>query len=91
MLYAKRNPKQFQDLVNNKSKEVEINYLIRKAIIQAKIDIASKPGRAFWSNGGGLIGVIPTSRQPLEYLTELALTNTEEGRQFQQQVKDNIK
>jgi hypothetical protein len=91
MLYAKRNPKQFQDLVNNKSKEVEINYLIRKGIIQAKIDIASKPGRAFWSNGGGLIGVIPTSRQPLEYLTELALTNTEEGRQFQQQVKDNIK
>lgn len=91
MLYAKRNPKQFQDLVNNKSKEVEINYLIRKAIIQAKIDIASKPGRAFWSNGGGLIGVIPTSRQPLEYLTELALTNSEEGRQFQQQVKDNIK
>jgi len=91
MLYAKRNPKQFQDLVNNKSKEVEINYLIRKAIISAKIDIGSKPGRAFWSNGGGLIGVIPNSRQPLEYLTELALTNTEEGRQFQQQVKDNIK
>lgn len=91
MLYAKRNPKQFQDLVNNKSKEIEINYLIRKAIIQAKIDIGSKPGRAFWSNGGGLIGVIPNGRQPLEYLTELALTNTEEGRQFQQQVKDNIK
>lgn len=91
MLYAKRNPKQFQDLVNNKSKEVEINYLVKKAILSAKIDIGSQPGRAFWGNGGGLIGIIPTSRLPIEYLTELALTNTEEGRQFQNQLKDNIK
>lgn len=91
MLYAKRNPKQFQDLVNNKSKEVEINYLIRKGILSAKIDIGSQPGRAFWANGGGLIGVIPSSKQPADYLTELALTNTEEGRTFQKQLKETIK
>ena len=91
MLYAKRNPVEFRDLVNNKSKEVEINYLIKKAILSAKIDVSSQPGRVFWSNGGGLIGVIPQKRQALDYLTELALTNTEEGRQFQNQLKDSIK
>lgn len=91
MLFAKRNPFQFQDLVNNKSKEIEISYLVKKAILSAKIDVGSQPGRAFWAGGGGLIGVIPTSRQPLDYLTELALTNTEEGRTFQQQLKETIK
>lgn len=91
MLFAKRNAYQFQDLVNNKSKEVEISYLVKKAILSAKVDIGSQPGRAFWSSGGGLIGVIPSSRQPIEYLTELALTNTEEGRTFQKQLKETIK
>jgi len=91
MLYAKRNPREFQDLVNNKSKEIEISYLIKKAIISAKIDIGSQPGRAFWANGGGLIGIIPTKRQASDYLTELALTNTEEGRTFQTQLKQVMK
>jgi len=91
MLFAKRNPFQFQDLVNNKSKEIEISYLVKKAILSANVDVASQPGRAFWAGGGGLIGIIPSSRQPIDYLTELALTNTEEGRTFQQQLKETIK
>lgn len=86
MLYAKRNPILFNDIVSSKSKEVEISYLVKKAILGAQIDIGSQPGRAFWAKGGGLIGVIPATRKPLEYLTELALTNTEEGRNFQQQL-----
>lgn len=89
MLYAKRNPRQFQDLVNNKSKEIEVSYQIKKLILSAKIDIGSQPGRAFWSKGGGLIGIIPNGRQPADYLTELALTNSEEGRQFYKQLNDN--
>jgi hypothetical protein len=91
MMYAKRNPFLFRDLINNKSTEVEISYMIKKAIISAKIDIGSQPGRAFWANGGGLIGLIPSNRQPLDYLTELALTNTEEGRTFQKQLKETMK
>lgn len=91
MLFAKRNPFEFQDLVNNKTKEIEINFLVKKAILSAKIDAASQPGRAFWSGGGGLIGVIPSNKQPLDYLTELALTNTEEGRTFQNQLKEIMK
>jgi len=91
MLYAKRNPFEFRDLVNNKSKEVEISYLVKKAVISAKIDIASQPGRAFWANGGGLIGIVPNNRQAVDYLTELALTNTEDGRNFQKQLKETMK
>lgn len=91
MMYAKRNPFLFRDLINNKSKEVEISYLIKKGIISAKIDVGSQPGRAFWANGGGLIGIIPPNRQALDYLTELALTNSEEGRNFQKQLKETMK
>jgi len=91
MMYAKRNPFLFRDLINNKSTEVEISYMIKKAIISAKIDIGSQPGRAFWANGGGLIGLIPSNRQALDYLTELALTNTEDGRTFQKQLKETMK
>jgi hypothetical protein len=91
MMYAKRNPFLFRDLINNKSTEVEINYMIKKGILSAKIDVGSQPGRAFWSNGGGLIGIIPSNRQALDYLTELALTNSEEGRNFQKQLKETMK
>jgi hypothetical protein len=91
MLYAKRNAFEFRDIINNKSKEIEINYLVKKAILSAKIDVGSQPGRAFWSNAGGLIGVIPSQRQPLDYLVELALTNTEEGRTFQKQLNETMK
>jgi hypothetical protein len=91
MLYAKRNPKAFQQLIKTRSKEVDINYAIKKAILSAKIDIGSQPGRAFWANGGGLIGVIPSTRQPLDYLTELALTNSEAGRLFLQQLNETMK
>ena len=91
MLYAKRNPFMFRDLISNKSKEVEINYLVKKGILSAKIDVGSQPGRAFWANGGGLIGIIPPKRQALDYLTELALTNSEEGRTFQKQLKETMK
>lgn len=87
MMYAKRNPILFQKLIGERKKEVDVNYLVKKAIIEAKIDIGSTAGKAFWSNGGGLIGIIPASRKPAEYLTELACTNNEEGRQFLQQLQ----
>lgn len=91
MLYAKRNPELFNNLVKHKKREIEIYYLVKKAVLSAKIDIASQPGRAFWSKGGGLIGVIPNSRNAVDYLSELALTNTEEGRNFLEQLNQNSK
>lgn len=69
------------------SKEVEISYLVRKAIMDAKIDLGGQVGNAIWAGGGGFIGKIPTNRKPLEYLTELAMTNSNEGRQFREQLE----
>lgn len=91
MLYAKRFPKDFKNLVDNKSKEVEVSFLVKKAVNANLIDISTKPGRAFWANGGGLIGVIPNNREVKEYLTELALTNSEDGRSFQDKLLEVMK
>ena len=75
---AKQDPKRFKATLD--SKEVEINYLIRKAITEAKIDIGQK-GKISWA-GGGLITPLPAGRQAHEYLLELALLPTEEGKDF---------
>ena len=91
MLYAKRRPDAFKSLIQERSKEVETTHLVNKLIVDAKIDIASQSGRAFWANGGGLIGVIPNGRRPNEYLAELAMTNSEEGRTFNKQLQENSK
>jgi len=85
MLVAKRDPKRFKE--NLDSKEVEVAYLIKKAIIDAKIDLGGKDGNARWANGG-MIGKIPVSRKPQQYLVELAMTNSDEGRTFLEQLNN---
>jgi len=79
MLAAKRNPKLFQQTVN--SKEVEISYMVKKAILDSTIDLAKHNNTAYFANGN-VIAKIPTTRKPLEYLVELAMTNSNEGREF---------
>lgn len=91
MMYAKRNAPYFQKLIGDRSREVQVNFLVKKAINGAFIDIGSTAGKAFWSNGGGLIGIIPQTRKAPEFLTELALTNNEEGRQFLKQLQTVVK
>jgi len=91
MLYAKRNPTDFEKLAKERTKEIEISSLVNDMILDEKIDIGSQPGRAFWAKGGGLIGVIPNGRKTNEYLTELAMTNTEDGRTFLKQLQENSK
>lgn len=88
IIYAKRNPKNFEKYID--SKEVEIAYLVKKAILEAKIDLTAQGGNAIWAGGKGFIAKIPISRKPLEYLTELAMTNTEEGRGFKEQLEQMI-
>jgi len=85
ILRAKRDPKNFEKYIE--SKEVEISYLIKKAISDSKIDIGGSDGNAIWANGKGFIGKIPIGRKPDEYLTELAMTNSEEGRSFKEQLQ----
>jgi hypothetical protein len=76
---AKRNPKRFKETFG--SKEVEVNYLIKRAILDAKIDVGGANGDIRWSNGG-IICKKPQSRQAAEYLLEFAMLPTDEGKEF---------
>lgn len=69
------------------SKEVEVSYMVKKAIIEARIDLHGQSGNALWANGKGFIAKIPAARKAHEYLTELAMTNSEEGRRFMEQLQ----
>ncbi len=89
MLFAKRDPIKFK--ANLDSKEVEISYLVKKAIIEAKIDLGGTTGTVKWSETGGLIGKIPSSRNAQQYLVELAMQNTEDGTRFKEQLQKVIK
>ncbi len=69
------------------SKEVEVQWMVRRAILDAKIDLTGQAGNALWSGGKGFIAKIPSTRKAHEYLTELAMTNSDEGRQFLEQLQ----
>ena len=69
------------------SKEVEISWMVRRAIVDNKIDLQGQSGNAIWANGKGFIAKIPSSEKPLPYLTELAMTNSNEGRVFREQLE----
>lgn len=85
VMYAKRNPEYFDKTRN--TDQVEISWLVRKAIAETLIDANREPGRVYWAQGGGMICVMPQGEYAQKYLTELAMTNTEEGRNFKEQLK----
>lgn len=85
IISAKRNPQRFKKTLN--SKEVEIAYLIRKAITDSLIDLGGHSGQVTWSAGGRITN-IPVGRNTQEYLIELAMNTTSaEGRQFLEQLQ----
>lgn len=88
MLRADAQP----DLVNKyfDSKEVDISYMVKQAILGTKIDLHGQSGNAIWAEGKGFIAKIPATRKPHEYLTELAMTNSDEGRQFKEQLESIV-
>lgn len=85
MLKADTHPAEFQKHID--SKEVEVSYMVKRAIIENKIDLGGGNGNAVWANGKGLIGKIPPTRKAYEYLTELAMTNSDDGRRFKEQLE----
>lgn len=85
MIFAKNNPDLFGKSVD--SEEVDIQYAVKMAITNSKIDIGTQPGTAIWSNNKGVICRIPAGFETIKYLTELAMTNSAEGRRF----KDDLK
>lgn len=74
---AKKDPKRFKDSMD--SKEVELNFLIRRSVVEAKIDVSSANIR--WANGGQICR-LPHGRQPVEYLIEFGMLPTEESKLF---------
>lgn len=87
--YAKRNPKYFQDTIG--SKQVEIGWLVRQGIVDSLIEIGREPGKVFWANGGGMICVLPKQEEPVKYLVDLAMTNSQEGKAFLDQLQKTVK
>lgn len=88
VMYAKRNPKYFKQTMG--TKEVEIGWLIKKAIKDGLIDVGREPGRVFWSRNGGMIGVYPQTQNPEEYLRDLASMNTPDAELFKEQLKQVV-
>lgn len=80
VLAAKRDPKEFKR--THGSKQVKIQFQIRKAIEDSRIDVGREHGKVFWGKGGGLICSYPKSENALKFLTDLAMTPNEEGKDF---------
>lgn len=85
---AKRNPEHFKRTLG--TPQVAIAWLVKRAIAESLIDINREPGRIFWAKDGGLIGAYPQTENPEKYLTDLAMTNTQEGQLFKSQLEKII-
>lgn len=85
---AKEIPERFKNTID--SKEVEVSYLIKNAITDAKIDLGGAGGRIRWANGGGDICVLPRGREPHEYILEFALLPQEESKIFLEHLQKTV-
>ena len=88
-LYADQNPATFME--TRTSPLIEVSWLVKKAILDAKIDLGRQPNTACWSNGGGFICKVPDPSKATEYLIELAMLHTNEGKQFLMQLQENVR
>jgi hypothetical protein len=84
IMYAKRNPDYFKRSVN--TEQVEVSWLVRKAIADALIDAGREDGKIYWGKSGGIICYIPRGTSAQDYLTQLAMTNNDEGVNFKDQL-----
>lgn len=83
-LYAEAEPIRFMESAD--SKDVEISFMIKKAIQDARIDLGRQPNQVFWADGG-FICRVPVARKEVDYLIELAQTNNDEGKKFLEQLQ----
>jgi hypothetical protein len=84
-LYAEAQPNKF--IQSAGSKEVEIAYIVKRALIDNKIDTTTKRGSAYWSNNGGFICKIPSDKKAPAYLVEFAMFPQDESKAFLEQLK----
>jgi hypothetical protein len=88
-LYAEQDPKTFME--TREDPRIEISWLVKRAIIDAKIDLGKQPNTACWANGGGFICKVPDPSKATDYLIELAMLHTTEGKQFLMQLQENVR
>ena len=84
-LYAEAQSNKFMESAG--SKEVEVAFTIKKALIDNRIDVNSRKGSAYWSNDGGFICKIPADKLPENYLVEYAMYPQDECKAFLEQLK----
>ncbi len=84
-LYAEAQPNKFMQSAG--SKEVEIAFIVKKALIDNKIDTSTRRGSAYWSGDGGFICKIPADKKPQVYLVEFAMFPQDESKAFLEQLK----
>lgn len=85
MVLTDNDPARVQQHID--SAEVAIAWLVRKAILDSKIDLGGESRNVTWAAGKGFVCKLPLGRKAHEYLTELAMTNSPEGRQFKEQLQ----
>lgn len=81
---ADLNPKAFMDSFS--SPLVEISFLVKKALNQAKIDIGRERNKAYWATGKFICSILG-HQKPIDALIELASSNTAEGKEFLTELK----
>lgn len=81
---ADLNPKAFMDSFS--SPLVEISFLVKKALNQAKIDIGRERNKAYWATGKFICSILG-HQTPIDALIELASSNTAEGKEFLTELK----
>jgi hypothetical protein len=84
-LYAEAQPNKFMQSAG--TKEVEIAFIVKKALIDNKIDTTTKAGSAYWSNNGGFICKIPADKKAHNYLVDFAMFPQDESKAFLEQLK----
>lgn len=89
LLLANQSPDLVERYID--AKEVDIAFKVRTAILDAKIDLGNPPGTAIWAEGKGFIVRIPTGKTPYDYLTDLALSPTPEGKEFLSRLSEAVK
>lgn len=89
VMYAKRNPDYFKKTKG--SVQIEMSWLIKKAISESLIDVGREPGRIFWAKDGGMICTYPQGVNAETHLQELSMMNTEEGNKFKELLKQIVK
>ena len=74
---AKSDPKKFKDTLD--SKEVELGYLIRRCIVEAKIEVSTTGMK--WAAGQAICR-LPHGREAVDYLIEFGMLPTDESKSF---------